>query len=207
VGSRTGTCAQQAASELGLDLDVLRAGWLGSAEACNLALPHVATSLVLALQAGACLHPSALRLLVARLELSPRETAAVWGHAFVRNPQRGTRAEVLAADYARQVDATRRIENLSQGARVSEPACTLFQIQALRAVNNLPDGQAHAVDATWRFLERGWRVGFEPRAIAFTTEPVTLGTAGGRGPVANAGSSTVPGRPASTVSGAPRVDS
>ena len=170
--------AQQAASELGLDLGVLRAGWLGSEGACNLALPHVATSLVLTLQAGACLHPSALRLLVARLESSPRETAAVSGHAFVRNRQCGTRAEVLAADYAREVDATRRIENLYQGAQVAEPACTLFQVQALRAVNDLPDGQAPAVTAAWRFLERGWRVGYEPRAIAFTTEPVTLGTAG-----------------------------
>ena len=170
--------AQQAASELGLDLGVLRAGWLGSEEACNLALPHVATSLVLALQAGACLHPSALRLLVARLESSPRETAAVSGHAFVRNRQCGTRAEVLATDYAQQVDATRRIENLYQGAQVSEPACMLFQVQALRAVNGLPGGPASAVAAAWRFLERGWRVGYEPRAIAFTTEPVTLGTAG-----------------------------
>jgi poly-beta-1,6-N-acetyl-D-glucosamine synthase len=169
---------QQTASELGLGLDVLAAGWLGSATACNLALPHVATSLVLVLEAGACLHPSALRLLVARLESSPRETAAVSGHAFVRNRQCGRRAEVLAADFARQVDATRRIQNLYQGAQVAEPACMLFQVQALRAVSGFPDGPAGAVAGAWRFLERGWRAGYEPRAIAFTTALVTVGTTG-----------------------------
>jgi hypothetical protein len=169
---------QRAASELGLDLDILRAGWLGSTEVCNLALPHVATTLVLALQAGAGLHPSAVRLLVAHLESSPPETAAVSGHAFVRNRRCGARAEVLAADYAMEVDATQRIESLYRGARVSEPACMLFQVAALRAVNGLPGGEAGEVTAAWRFLARGWRVDHEPRAIVFTTEPITLGTAG-----------------------------
>jgi poly-beta-1,6-N-acetyl-D-glucosamine synthase len=169
---------RRAASELGLDLDILRAGWLGSTEACNLALPHVATTLMLALQAGACLHPSAVRLLVARLESSPPETAAVSGHAFVRNRRGGARAEVVAADYAMELGATQRIESRYRGARVSDPACTLFQVVALRAVNGLPVGEAGEVTAAWRFLARGWRVEHEPRAIAFTTEPVTLGTAG-----------------------------
>jgi poly-beta-1,6-N-acetyl-D-glucosamine synthase len=169
---------QRAASELRLDLDIIRAGWLGSAEAWNLALPHVATTLVLALQAGACLHPSAVRLLVAHLESSPPETAAVSGYAFVRNRRCGARAEVIAADYAMEVDATQRIESLYRGARVSEPACMLFQVAALRAVSGLPAGEAGAVTAAWRFLARGWRVDHESRAIAFTTEPVTLGTAG-----------------------------
>jgi hypothetical protein len=169
---------QRAASELRLDLDIIRAGWLGSAEAWNLALPQVATTLVLALQAGACLHPSAVRLLVAHLESSPPETAAVSGYAFVRNRRCGARAEVIAADYAMEVDATQRIESLYRGARVSEPACMLFQVAALRAVSGLPAGEAGAVTAAWRFLARGWRVDHESRAIAFTTEPVTLGTAG-----------------------------
>lgn len=167
---------RRTASDLRLDLDVLRAGWLGSAAACDLALPHVATSLVLSLQAGACLHPSAVRLLVARLESSPAETAAVSGHAFVRNRRRGDRAELLAAAYAVDVDATQRIESLCQRARVAEPACMLFQVSAVRAVGGLPGGDAAAVTATWRFLARGWRVVHEPRAIAFTTEPVTVGS-------------------------------
>jgi biofilm PGA synthesis N-glycosyltransferase PgaC len=169
---------QRAASELRLDLDILRAGWLGSAEACNRALPHLTTPLLLQLQAGACLHPSALRLLVARLESSPRETAAVSGHAYVRNRRCGAGAEVLAADYAMDADATQRIESRFRGAQASEAACTLFQVQALRAVKGLPDGEAAEVTTAWRFLVRGWRVVHEPRAIAFTTEPVTLGTAG-----------------------------
>ncbi len=169
---------QQTASGLGLGLDILRAGWLGPAAACNLALPHLATPLVLTLQAGTCLHPSAVRLLVARLESSPRETAAVSGHAFVRNRRSGTVAEVLAADGTRDVDTTRRIECLFQGAQVAEPACMLFHVQALRAVHGLPDDPASEVAAAWRFLERGWRVGYEPHALAFTTKPVTIGTAG-----------------------------
>ena len=169
---------QQTAFGLGINLDILRGGWLGPAAACNLALPHVATPLVLTLQAGTCLHPSAVRLLVARLESSPRETAGVSGHAFVRNRRSGLVAEVLAAGSTRDVDTTRRVESLFQGAQVAEPACMVFHVQALRALNGLPDDPASAVAASWRFLERGWRVGYEPHALAFTTQPVTIGTAG-----------------------------
>jgi poly-beta-1,6-N-acetyl-D-glucosamine synthase len=169
---------QRAAADLGLGLDVLRAGWLGSAAACNLAVPHVTTTLVLSLHAGACLHPSAVRLLVARLESSPPDTAAVSGQAFVRNRLPGDRAEVRAAGYAVDVDATQRIESLFRGACVAEPACMLFQVSAVRAIGGLPDGGASEVTAAWRFLARGWRVVHEPHAIAFTTEPITVGSAG-----------------------------
>lgn len=169
---------QQTAAGLGLGLDIVRAGWLGPAAACNLALPRLATPLVLTLQAGTCLHPSAVRLLVARLESSARETAAVSGHAFVRNRRSGTFAEVLAGDRTRDDDTTRRVESLFQGALVAAPGCMLFHVQALRALHGLPDDPASEVAAAWRFLERGWRVGYEPHALAFTTEPVTVGTAG-----------------------------
>lgn len=169
---------QQAARQYHLDLHVLRAGWLGPAEACNLALPHVDTPLLLQLHPGACAHPSALRLLAARLESGPADTAAVSGRAFVRNRRDGTGAEILAVDYALEIAATQQVESRFHGAGVAGATCTMYRVQALRAVNGLPPVAASDVAVAECFLERGWRVTHEPRAIAFTTEPVTLGTVG-----------------------------
>jgi len=178
---------QQAAIQRRLDLQVLRAGWLGPAEACNLVLPLVETPLLLQLQPGACLHPSAVRLLAARLESGPADTAAVSGRAFARNRRDGTRAETLAADYSLEVNATQRIESGFRGARVAAAPCTMYQLQALRAVHGVPTVEARDVGAAWRCLERGWHVTHEPRALAFTTEPVTLGTLGRSRAVADRG--------------------
>jgi hypothetical protein len=54
----------------------------------------------------------------------------------------------------------------------------MYRVQALRAVNGLPAVDASEVAVAESFLDRGWRVSHEPSAIAFTTEPVTLGTLG-----------------------------
>jgi biofilm PGA synthesis N-glycosyltransferase PgaC len=141
----------RAALELGLDLEV-EAEPPGMLDARNAALEHVGTPLVLAVEPGAYLHPSALRLLVARLESEPPITAAVSAHTLVRNRDPGRDAEGLAA------------------------GCTLFRADALRAVNGWPGGRTGDVLLAWRFLERGGRVVNEPLAIACATTIVTMST-------------------------------
>jgi biofilm PGA synthesis N-glycosyltransferase PgaC len=170
--------ARRAALRLGLDTEVLCEPDLDRAAARNAGLARVTTPLIVAVDPGAYLHPSAVRLLVARLSSSPSDTAAVAGDAVVRNHQDGSGAELLAAEYALGANAVQRVNALFQGALVAEGACSVFRTDAVRAVNGWATGAAQDVQLTWRFLERGWRVFYEP--LAFTTERITIGSAARR---------------------------
>ncbi len=172
--------ARRAALRVGLDADVLTVPGVDRASARNAGLARVTTPLLVTVEPGAYLHPSAVRLLVARLSSSPNDTAGVAGDAVVRNHREGSGAELLAAEYALGANAVQRVNALFQGALVAEGACSVFRTDAVRAVNGWATGAAQDVQLTWRLLERGWRVFHEPLALAFTTERITIASAARR---------------------------
>ena len=172
--------ACRAAKQLGIGLQVLVERRDGRAHSYNTGLAGVDTPVFVTVDASTVLHPSAVRLLVARLMSSPADTAAVAGHAFVRNERAGSVAELEATDYALAVNAAQRLHGLFQGALVAEGACSVFRTDAVRAVNGWPPVVGEDVVLTWRFLERGWRVFHEPLAVAFTTEEVSVRSLGRR---------------------------
>jgi biofilm PGA synthesis N-glycosyltransferase PgaC len=174
TGEQRAGAASAAARQLHLDFELLHVDPVGPHDPRSVAAARAATPLVLTLAPGAVLHPSALRLLVARLESSPADTVAVTGHALARTTIAGPSAEGGAAGWVVERDAVRRVEGLFAGPLACDPACTLVHLGALQAVNGWPGGDASDVTLTWRLLERGWRVAREPLAIAFTTEPVTF---------------------------------
>jgi biofilm PGA synthesis N-glycosyltransferase PgaC len=172
--------ARRAALRLGLDADVLSEPGTDRASARNAGLARVSTPLLVTVDPGAYLHPSAVRLLVARLSSSPLDTVAVAGDAVVRNHDEGSGAELLAAEYALGANAVQRVNALFQGALLAEGACSVYRADAVRAVNGWATGAAQDVQLTWRLLERGWRVFHEPLALAFTTERITVASAARR---------------------------
>jgi biofilm PGA synthesis N-glycosyltransferase PgaC len=172
--------ARRAAIRLGLDAEVLVEPGGDRASARNAGLARVSTPLLVAVDPGAYLHPSAVRLLVARLSSSPTDTVAVAGDAVVRNHREGAGAELLAEEYALGANAVQRVHALFQGALVAEGACSVFRTDAVQAVNGWATGAAQDVQLTWRLLERGWRVFHEPLALAFTTERITIASAARR---------------------------
>jgi biofilm PGA synthesis N-glycosyltransferase PgaC len=168
--------ATRAAARLGIPLRVVVERKPGEAQARNAAAACTDTPLLVLLRAGTQLHPSAVRLLVARLLRSPADTAAVSAHALVRNSRSGELSETVAYDYAVNTHASQRMHGLFQAPLVSEGACALFRTDAVRAVGGWTRDDHDGVMITWRFLERGWRVFHESLAVAFTTERVTLGS-------------------------------
>jgi poly-beta-1,6-N-acetyl-D-glucosamine synthase len=172
--------ARRAAVRLGIDVDVLTAPGVDRASARNAGLARISTPVLVAVEPGAYLHPSAVRLLVARLSSSPTDTALVAGDAVVRNHRDGSGAELLAGEYALGANAVQRVNALFQGALVAEGACSVFRTDAVRSVNGWATGAAQDVQLTWRLLERGWRVFHEPLALAFTTERITIASAARR---------------------------
>ena len=165
----------RAAVALALPLEVV-AGGPAHGDPRNVGLAVSTTPLVLAMQAGVRLHPSALRLLVARLESSDADTVAVVSHDLVRNRGLATSAELAAGEASLDVDTVARIEALFVGPLAMPGACTLFRADALRSVNGWPSGGGSDILVTWRFLERGWQVAHEMLAIVFTDDDVAIGS-------------------------------
>ena len=100
---RTIAVAQEAAAEADLNLVIFSEREPGKNHALNTGLAHVTTDLVITVDADTLLQLSAIRLLIARLESSPPEVAAVAGCVLVRNSrstfwsrlQRGTTSSGL----------------------------------------------------------------------------------------------------------------
>ena len=174
--------AALAARELRVALEVLLPG--PGTDPWNTALLHVATPLVLRLAPGAYLHPSALRLLVARLESCPPATVGVAGHRLIRNRRRTPSAEAVARAWTFELDAHQRVESLLAGPLVADGTCTLFRTDALRTLNGWPAGDSSDVIVAWRGLARAWTIVSEPQALAFTAAAVTTLTPGRRRAVA-----------------------
>jgi len=168
--------ARRAAAQLDIELKVLVERRVGVVYARNAAAAVTDTPLLVVLEAGTVLHPSAVRLLVARLLRSPSDTAAVSAHALVRNTRNGDLPETIAYDYSLNAHANQRMHGLFQAPLVAEGACSLYRTDAVRAVEGWSRDDTDGVMITWRFLERGWRVFHEPLAVVFTSHPVTIGS-------------------------------
>lgn len=168
--------ARRAATQLGMDLRIVVERRPGLVHARNTGIACADHPLAVMVDAGTVLHPSAVRLLVARLLRSPSDTAAVSAHALVRNTRHGDLQELEAQGYSLAVHASQRVHGLFQAPLVAEGSCSIYRTDAVRAVNGWARDDDDGVMLTWRFLERGWRVFHEPLAIAFTAESITVGS-------------------------------
>lgn len=175
-GSTDGTAqiARRAARELGLDVRVITEATPGKSHALNTGLREVETELLATVDADTLLHPSALRLITARMRSAPDEVVAVAGHVLVRNNREGMIARMQDWDYSLGVSAIKRIQGMYQGTLVAQGAFSLYDRSVVQAVGGWPDGVGEDIILTWRFLGHGGSVHHEPLAVGFTTVPVTL---------------------------------
>lgn len=174
-GSTDGTAAvaQRAAMELDLPLQVVYEQRRGKSFALNAGLEAVDTEYFATLDADTLLHPSALRHIVARLESSPHDVCAVGGHVLVRNSRDNFWTRIQEWDYFLGIASVKRVQGLYQGTLVAQGAFSLFKTRAVREVGGWPDAIGEDIVLSWKLLGRGYRIYFEPRAIAFTTSPKT----------------------------------
>lgn len=166
--------ALRVAERLGLPLRVVHEPVPGKAHALNAALATVTTDLVVTVDADTLLHREALRRLVARLEAAPDDTDAVAGTVLVRNSRTNLLTRMQEWDYYLGIAAVKRMQGLYQATLVAQGAFSLYRTEALRAVGGWPDAIGEDIVLTWRLMEGGRRVYFEPTAVAFTDVPERL---------------------------------
>ncbi|WP_202627796.1 glycosyltransferase family 2 protein [Cellulomonas sp. APG4] len=172
-GSTDGTVrvARETAETLGLDLLVVRESRPGKSNALNTALAYVRTPYVVTVDADTLLHREALRRLVSRLESAPQDTVAVAGTVLVRNSRANLLTRMQEWDYYLGIAAVKRMQGLYQATLVAQGAFSVYLTDEVRRIGGWPDAIGEDIVVTWRLMEEGRRVYFEPTAVAFTDAP------------------------------------
>lgn len=164
----------KAMQALELDISCIDEPTPGKFNALNTGLKHVMTNYVITLDADTVLHRSAIRYLVARIEKSADDIKAVAGSMLVRNSRDNLLARVQEWDYFLSIASIKRMQGLYQGTLVAQGAFSIYKTSALHEVGGWSDAIGEDIVLTWDLLQRGYRVYFEPLAVAFTDVPIQL---------------------------------
>jgi biofilm PGA synthesis N-glycosyltransferase PgaC len=175
-GSTDDTCdtAQRAADQFGVHLLIVRETAPGKSHALNTALEEVRTPYVVTVDADTLLHPQALRRLVSRLESAPADTVAIAGAVLVRNSRMNLLTRMQEWDYYLGIAGVKRMQGLYQSTLVAQGAFSLYVTEKVRQVGGWPDAIGEDIVVTWRLMQGGERVLFEPTSVAFTDAPEKL---------------------------------
>ena len=145
----------------------------GKAERLNSGARHARGKYLMVQDADADVHALAIRVLVARLESSPR-LAAVAGDARVTN-----RGSVLAAlqtlEFSAVIGLIRRTQGLTASVGVVAGIIGMFRREAFVAVGGYNARMAtEDIDLTYRLLLGGWETTYEPRGLVGMQVPTKI---------------------------------
>jgi len=172
-GSTDGTVEMLRSFDLD-NLKIILANHGGKAHALNEGLKHVTQDIVVCIDADTFLHPQALRRIVARFLTDPADTAAVAGCVLVKNSRSTFMSRLQEWDYFTGIASAKRQQSLYQGTLVAQGAFSAFRTKLVKAQQGWPAVIGEDIVLTWSLIKSGWRIGFEPSAIGFTTAPETL---------------------------------
>ena len=160
---------------LGLrNLKVVKANHGGKARALNEGLKHIKNDIVICIDADTYLQPQALRRIVARFITDPPNTGAVAGCVLVKNSRSTFMTRLQEWDYFTGIASAKRQQSLYQGTLVAQGAFSAFHSKAVKAHQGWPSVIGEDIVLTWSLIKSGWRIGFEPTAIGFTSAPETI---------------------------------
>jgi biofilm PGA synthesis N-glycosyltransferase PgaC len=170
----TAAVSRATAAEQGLHLLSLRENRRGKNHALNTGLAACSTSLLATVDADTLLHPSAVRLLVARYESAPEPIVGVAGAVLVRNSRASLWSRIQEWDYFLGIASVKRMQGMFQSTLVAQGAFSLYNTESVREAGGWPDAIGEDIVLTWKLLKNGGLVYFEPLAVAFTAVPETL---------------------------------
>lgn len=171
---RTVQAAQDAAKEFGLSLQIIPEWNKGKHHALNKGLKYVKTPYMVTLDADTLLHKTALRFIVSRMLSAPKEVCAVAGTVLVRNSRDNMLSKLQEWDYFLAISSVKRLQGLYQQTLVAQGAFSLYKTEVVKEIGGWPDVIGEDIVLTWKCLKAGYKVYFEPLAVAFTTVPVSL---------------------------------
>jgi len=153
---------------------IVRGNHGGKAMALNQGLAHVSHDILVCIDADTFLHPQALRRIVTRFLTDPQDTAAVAGCVLVKNSRASFMTRLQEWDYFTGIASAKRQQSLYQGTLVAQGAFSAFHSKVVKAHKGWPSVIGEDIVMTWALIKSGWRIGFEPSAIGFTSAPTTF---------------------------------
>lgn len=93
---------------------------------------------------------------------------------LVRNSRTNLLTRMQEWDYYLGIAAVKRMQGLYQATLVAQGAFSIYLTGVLRRVGGWPDAIGEDIVMTWRLMEGGYRVYYEPTAVAFTDAPTQL---------------------------------
>lgn len=174
--SNDNTCfeVERAKKELGMDILLLHENKAGKFNALNHGLNFVQTEYVITLDADTLIHKKAVNYLISRIKSSPKDVCAVAGSMLVRNSRDNLLAKIQEWDYFLSIASIKRMQGLYQGTLVAQGAFSLYKTSVVKSVGGWSDAIGEDIVLTWKMLKEGYRVYFEPHAVAFTDVPIKL---------------------------------
>ena len=172
-GSSDNTIGVIEALELA-NVKIVRGNHGGKAMALNQGLEYVAHDILVCIDADTFLHPQALRRIVTRFLTDPQDTAAVAGCVLVKNSRATFMTRLQEWDYFTGIASAKRQQSLYQGTLVAQGAFSVFHSKVVKAHKGWPSVIGEDIVMTWALIKSGWRIGFEPTAIGFTSAPTSF---------------------------------
>ena len=172
-GSSDNTVGVIEALELA-NVKIVRGNHGGKAMALNQGLQHVSHDILVCIDADTFLHPQALKRIVTRFITDPQDTAAVAGCVLVKNSRSSFMTRLQEWDYFTGIASAKRQQSLYQGTLVAQGAFSAFHSNVVKAHKGWPSVIGEDIVMTWALIKSGWRIGFEPTAIGFTSAPTTF---------------------------------
>jgi len=143
----------------------------GKAHALNIGLKECSHEIIVTIDADTFLYKNALKRIVARI-LSDPELAAVAGHVLVRNERMSRLARMQSWDYMLGISAVKRQQGFFSSTLVAQGSFSAFRKQPLLTLGGWGYRIGEDIVLTWALLKKGYRIGYEPTALAFTNVPL-----------------------------------
>ena len=99
--------------------------------------------------------------------------AAVAGTILVDNPFASLMTRIQQWDYIFGIASVKRIQSMYKGTLVAQGAFSVYRKSVLKELGGWPDKIGEDIVLTWGIHSKGYRVGYEQNAIAFTNVPET----------------------------------
>jgi cellulose synthase/poly-beta-1,6-N-acetylglucosamine synthase-like glycosyltransferase len=153
---------------------LIRQDNLGKAAALNAGIAAARNELIVMMDGDTIFRPDTVRRLVQ--PFADHRVGGVAGNAKVANRRRGLLARLQHIEYVMGFNIDRRMYDLLGCMATVPGAVGAFRRRALRSVGGVSnDTLAEDTDLTMAVVRSGWRVVYEPAAVAWTEAPASLG--------------------------------
>jgi len=144
----------------------------GKAKALNAGIQYCDAQFVLCMDGDSQLTPNSLRMAVRHL-IDPN-VGAVAGNVKVQNRKKFL-TDLQALEYLEGLNMARSAQGFLQAVNIIPGPIGLFRKTALRDSGFYSsDTFAEDADVTLKILANGWKIVYEPNAIAYTEAPATI---------------------------------